>query len=142
MAGKPAEEDFMTEEQSQATPRADTPQEVDRIRDIIFGPQMRDYEQRFQTVQRDLDRLQQATDRLNEQLADQDSAQAKKLQALRQEMRQADDDLRTELRQTAQTLTTDKVDRLALGELFIQLGTNLKAGGSVADLLQNLVEKA
>ena len=131
----------MTEEQSQATPRADTPQEVDRIRDIIFGPQMRDYEQRFQTVQRDLDRLQQATDRLNEQLADQDSAQAKKLQALRQEMRQADDDLRTELRQTAQTLTTDKVDRLALGELFIQLGTHLKAGGSVADLLKDLVEK-
>ena len=131
----------MTEEQSQATPRADTPQEVDRIRDIIFGPQMRDYEQRFQTVQRDLDRLQQATDRLNEQLADQDSAQAKKLQALRQEMRQADDDLRTELRQTAQTLTTDKVDRLALGEMFIQLGTHLKAGGSVADLLKDLVEK-
>jgi len=131
----------MTDEQSQATPRADTPQEVDRIRDIIFGPQMRDYEQRFQTVQRDLDRLQQATDRLNEQLADQDSAQVKKLQALRQEMRQADDDLRTELRQTAQTLTTDKVDRLALGEMFIQLGTHLKAGGSVADLLKDLVEK-
>ena len=131
----------MTDEQSQATPRAETPQEVDRIRDIIFGPQMRDYEQRFQTVQRDLDRLQQATDRLNEQLADQDSAQVKKLQALRQEMRQADDDLRTELRQTAQTLMTDKVDRLALGELFIQLGTHLKAGGSVADLLKDLVEK-
>jgi len=141
MAGKPAEEEFMTDEQSQATPRAETPQEVDRIRDIIFGPQMRDYEQRFQTVQRDLDRLQQATDRLNEQLADQDSAQVKKLQALRQEMRQADDDLRTELRQTAQTLTTDKVDRLALGEMFIQLGTHLKAGGSVADLLKDLVEK-
>ena len=131
----------MTDKQSKATPGAETAQEVDRIRDIIFGPQMRDYEQRFQTVQRDLDRLQQATDRLNEQLADQDSAQARKLQALRQEMRQADDDLRTELRQTAQTLTTDKVDRLALGELFIQLGTHLKAGGSVADLLKDLVEK-
>ncbi|MFQ5341289.1 MAG: hypothetical protein ACE5F6_07035 [Anaerolineae bacterium] len=130
----------MTDKQSQATPRADTPQEVDRIRDIIFGPQMRDYEHRFQTFQRDLDRLQQATDRLNEQLADQDSNQGKKLQALRKEMRQADDDLRNELRQTAQTLTTDKVDRLALGELFIQLGTHLKAGGSVADLLQDLVE--
>ncbi len=131
----------MTDDPSKATPRAETAHEVDRIRDIIFGPQMRDYEQRFQTIQRDLDRLQQATDRLNEQLADQDSAQARKLQALRQEMRQADDDLRTELRQTAQTLTTDKVDRLALGELFIQLGTHLKAGGSVADLLKDLVEK-
>ncbi|RME45610.1 MAG: hypothetical protein D6791_10300 [Chloroflexi bacterium] len=130
----------MTDEQAQTTPQAQTAQEVDRIRDIIFGPQMRDYEQRFQRIQRDLDRLQQATDRLNEQLSEQGSNQEKKLQALRQEMRQADDDLRNELRQTAQMLTTDKVDRQMLGELFVQLGTHLKNGGSLSDLLQGLVE--
>ncbi len=130
----------MTDEQAQTTPQAQTAQEVDRIRDIIFGPQMRDYEQRFQRIQRDLDRLQQATDRLNEQLSEQGSNQEKKLQVLRQEMRQADDDLRNELRQTAQMLTTDKVDRQMLGELFVQLGTHLKNGGSLSDLLQGLVE--
>jgi len=53
-------------------------------------------------------------------------------------MRQADDDLRAELRQKAQQLMTDKVDRVALGELFIELGTHLKAGGALADLLQVL----
>ena len=115
-------------------------QEVDRIRDIIFGPQMRDYEQRFQTVQRDLARLQQELDRLADQLGEQDREQGNKLQALRGEMRQADDDLRDELRQTAQQLMTDKVDRLALGELFIELGTHLKAGGALVDLLQILQE--
>ena len=117
---------------------AGTAQEVERIRDIIFGPQMRDYEQRFQAVQRDLSRLQQELDRLNEQLSEQDREQGKKLQALRGEMRQADDDLRDELRQKAQQLMTDKVDRVALGELFIELGTHLKAGGALADLLQVL----
>ncbi len=141
IAGHPAEEDSMTDKQTKATSQLESVQEVDRIRDIIFGPQMRDYEQRFQTVKRDLDRLQQEIDRLTEQLADQDSSQGKQLQKLRREMRQADDDLRDELRQTAQKLTTDKVDRVALGELFIELGTHLKTGGSLADLLESLGDK-
>jgi len=121
--------------------QAEPAQEVDRIRDIIFGPQMRDYEQRFETVQHDLDRLRQEIDRLSEQLADQDSSQNKKLQALHQEVRQADDDLRNELRKTAQALMTSKVDRVALGELFIDLGTHLKTGVSLADVLKGLGEK-
>ena len=56
-------------------------------------------------------------------------------------MRRADDGLRDELRQTAQRLTNDKVDRVALGELFIELGTHLKTGGSLADVLKDLGEK-
>ncbi len=131
----------MTDEQANATPQMESAQEVDRIRDIIFGPQMRDYEQRFQIVQRDLDRLQQEIDRLSEQLTDQDSAQSKKLQNLHREMRQADDGLRDELRQIAQNLMTDKVDRVALGELFIELGTHLKTGGTLADLLESLEDR-
>lgn len=129
----------MTDESTvKATPQMDTPREVDRIRDIILGPQLREYEQRFQIIQRDLERLQQELDHLTEQLAGQDSEQNKKLQALRRDMRQSDDDLRGELRQTSQKLTTDKVDRMALGELFVELGTHLKMGGSLADLLKGL----
>ena len=131
----------MTNEQANAMSQVESAQEVDRIRDIIFGPQMRDYEQRFQIIQRDLDRLQQEIDRLGEQLTEQDSSQGKKLQNLRREMRQADEDLRDELRQTAQNLMTDKVDRVALGELFIELGTHLKTGGSLADVLESLGDK-
>lgn len=131
----------MADKQAKAVPGAESGQEVERIRDIIFGPYIRDYEQRFQIVQRDLERLQQELDRLAEQLTDQESDQSKKLQALRREMRQADDSLRDELRQTTQQLTADKVDRLALGELFIELGSHLKTGGSVSELLKSLNTK-
>jgi len=125
----------MSNKQTQkATKEKPTPGEVDRIRDIIFGPQTREYDQKFQTLQRDLSRFQQDLDRLAEQQAEQNSQQAKKTQDLRQEVRQADDDLRGELRQTAQKLTTDKVDRLALGELFVDLGNHLKTGASDSQL--------
>ena len=128
----------MTDQRNNASSPAEMPRDVDRIRDIILGPQFREYEQRFQTMQHDLERLQQEIDRLNEQLVSQDGEQSKKLQSLRREVRQGDDDLRGELRQTSQKLTTEKVDRLALGELFIELGEHLKAGGSLADLLKSL----
>ncbi len=49
---------------------------VDRIRDIIFGPKMRDYELRFEAIVRDLDRLQQELDQLSEQLTSKDATQA------------------------------------------------------------------
>jgi predicted RNase H-like nuclease (RuvC/YqgF family) len=128
----------MANKQNKAVPQLGSDQDVDRIRDIIFGPQIRDYEQRFQNVQRDLERLQQDFDRLNDQLTDQNSEQNKKTQTLRREMRQADDDLRSEIRDTSKKLTNDKVDRMTLGELFVELGTHLKEGGSLVDLLKGL----
>jgi hypothetical protein len=116
------------------------PGEVERIRDIIFGSQMRDYQQRFETVRRDLERLQEQIDLVNERLVGHDAEHGKKVQALRRETRQAADSLRDELRQTASQLANDKVDRAALGELFVQLGTHLTGGGSLKELLEGLVE--
>lgn len=115
-------------------------QDVERIRDIIFGTQMRDYQQRFEVFQRDLARLQQQLDHLSEQLAEQDSNQGKKVQSLRQELRQAEDELRSELRETAQKLTIDKVERRDLGGLFLEIGTHLTEGRSISELLKSLVE--
>ncbi len=60
----------MSDEQANAISQLEPEQEVDRIRDIIFGHQMRDYDQRFQIVRRDLERLQQEMDRLAERLAE------------------------------------------------------------------------
>jgi chromosome segregation ATPase len=130
----------MSDDKTQGAEQAGPIQEVDRIRDIIFGPQMRDYQERFQQVTLDIERLQQELDRLSQQLAEQDSNQSKKLQELRREMRKADDGLRAELRQSADQLTKDKVSRDSLGELFVELGTRLKSGGSLANLLEGLVE--
>ena len=106
------------------------PQEVDRIRDIIFGSQMRTYEGNFQTIQRDLERLLHEIDRLNEKTDEQDRNHIQKLQALERELRKADDNLRTELRETAFKLTDEKVDRQFLGDLLIELGSELKSAGS------------
>lgn len=130
----------MSEETPQPIPQLKASQDVSRIRDIIFGPQIRDYEQRFQTLVRDLERLQQELDHTTEQLSDQDVVLDKKIQALRKEARQNNDDLRAEMRENVQKLTFDKVDRITLGELFIQLGTNLKTGGSLTELLKSLAD--
>ena len=129
----------MANKQTEAPSQVESAREIHRIRDIIFGPQMRDYEQRFQMLQRDLERLRQEVDHLTDQLSEQAGNQDKKLQSLRGEMRQVDDELRDELRQTVQGLASDKVDRVSLGELFVELGTHLKVGGSLADVLKDLL---
>ena len=59
---------------------------------------------------------------LSAQMGEQDTAHRTQQEALRQELRKADAELREELRQIAQRLTDDKTDRSTLGELFIELG--------------------
>ena len=53
----------MTAQPGPGSTPTDIPGDVERIRAILFGSQMRDYEQRFQTLQRDLSRLQQISAR-------------------------------------------------------------------------------
>lgn len=129
----------MTTDQTVHNPDEKAP-EVDRIRDIIFGSQMRAYEGNFQTIQRDFERLRQELDRLNEKLDEQDKSHNQKLQALEKEMRKADDSLRSELRETAQKLTDEKVDRKVLGDLLIELGNQLKSAGSISGVLKEMLE--
>jgi hypothetical protein len=128
----------MSAERSQIAPEAESVEEVGRIRDIIFGQQMRDYQQRFDALRRDLERLQGELDRLRQQLTDQDGDQSKRLGALRQETRDADEALRSELRETAARLTDEKTDRSVLADLLIQLGANLKGGASIDGMLRSL----
>ena len=116
------------------------PQEVDRIRDIIFGSQMRTYEGNFQTIQRDLERLMHEIERLNEKTDEQDRNHIQKLQALERELRKADDNLRSELRETAFKLTDEKVDRQVLGDLLIELGSQLKSAGSFTGVSEEKLE--
>ncbi len=115
-------------------------QEVDRIRDIIFGSQMRTYDSNFQMIQRDLERLQQGIDHLKEALAEQEKAYSQKLQLLERELRKADDGLRDELRETTRRLSDEKADRQMLGDLFIELGSQLKStrtlSGAIEDMLK------
>lgn len=107
--------------------------DVERIRDIIFGPQMRDYDQRFQNLLADVERLQQQLERLRTAHAELEADTARRVQALRAEAREDDERLRAELRQS-----TEKVDRLNLGDLLVQLGTQLKQGATAPGVLAGL----
>jgi len=52
---------------------------VERIREILFGAQMRDYTQRFDTITRDVTRLNQEVARLGEQMREQEARLRKEL---------------------------------------------------------------
>jgi DNA anti-recombination protein RmuC len=134
------EEEIMSDQQPEST------QEVERIRDIIFGTQMRDYEGRFQDIRREIDRLrdqfEQDIDRLREEtserMASQNADQTKRLEALRRKMREADSGLRKDLQEMTQKLTDEKVDRLAMADMFSILAAFLQSGGAPTALFGDL----
>jgi hypothetical protein len=99
---------------------------------------MRDYEQHFRQLERDLASLQEELEALREQTGKQDKEQTKKLQALRDDTRQSDDDLRAEMREAADRLTMDKVDRSTLGDLLIEMGNRLKEDSALGSMLETL----
>ncbi|MEZ4677885.1 MAG: hypothetical protein R2932_27075 [Caldilineaceae bacterium] len=140
-------------------------EKVERIRDIIFGTQMRDYTQRFDTLSRELARvsqevtrlgeqmqeqekrlraeLRQESDRLLAQLQDQDKAHQQQLQALDQRLSAQLHDLDQKHTQNAQTLGTNlaSVEQLLRNELhdiMKQLNRAKVDRPSLGELLVNL----
>lgn len=96
------------------------PESVERVRDIIFGPKMRDYDQRFEAITRDLSRLQHDIDSLSQQLTAKDAGQGRNLQALRQELRQADSELKTALKADVSRLGTQLSEQGAAHNTAVQ----------------------
>ena len=119
---------------------ATSPQDMERVREILFGGVILDYDARFATQQRDLERLQRALEKTNEQLAAQDSAQNKKLQEARQDFQTAIDDLRAETRSALDRLSAEKVDREQLGNLLIEMGNQIKGTGILSSMLDGLLQ--
>jgi chromosome segregation ATPase len=110
----------MKDEELDSTAGATVPGEVDRIRDIIFGPQMRQYQQEFQALRKHLNQLERKLD----QLADDGQTQKKKLATLRRDMRRMGDELRSELQ------SANQVERAHLGQVLLEIGSRLGAEGS------------
>lgn len=196
--------------------------EVDRLRDILFGPQMEEYERRFADLRRELERLVSDIRALQDRLSETERAQAKrmdnleaelrratdelkrdinrlnaretllnqavsrlqqvegteqshtqaitelrdtlalherdlralkseasqyreqierKIETVKREMRQAEDDLRSELRRVATRLSDQKTDRKALATMLMEIATRLETGSSVTSLLEDLTGK-
>lgn len=118
---------------------ATSPQDLERVREILFGGVIRDHDARFVTLQRDLERLQKALDRTNAELAKQDSAQNQQLQEARQGFLAENDELRAELRSSVERLSSAKVDKEQLGNLFVEMGNQIKGDGMISAVLDGLL---
>ncbi len=119
---------------------ATSPQDLERVREILFGGVIRDHDTRFATLQRDLERLQKALDRTNEELANRDSAHSQKLQEARQAFQTENDEIRAELRSSVERLSSAKVDKEQLGNLFIEMGNQIKGNGTISAVLDGLLQ--
>lgn len=62
----------------------------------------------------------------------------RRLDALKHEVRKAEDDLRAELRRVADRLDDQKTDRRALAAMLAEVATRLETGSSVTGLLEGL----
>ena len=120
--------------------------ELERIRDIIFGPQMQDYEGQFGRVAAELGLLSQQLDELRSKLAQQKADQERRLDELESTLgdqtSQLADDLRAEFTQALDALRDDKASRLDVGDVLVEMGTRLKQQFGVADLLGPLDDTA
>lgn len=131
--------------------------ELERIRDIIFGPQMQDYEGQFSRVAAELgllsQRLNDLQSTLAQQQADQDQrrdelehAFSERLDQLESSLgtqtRQLADDLQAEFTQALDAVQDDKASRLDMGDMLVEMGTRLREQFGVADLLGSLDDAA
>ncbi|MFN8489226.1 MAG: hypothetical protein U0350_16710 [Caldilineaceae bacterium] len=140
----------------------DSSEKVERIREILFGAQMREFTQKFDLVQREVVRLQQEIIRLNEQLREQDKTLRKQLreegerlatQLQEQDARQGQQLTAAEQRQLEQLQNVDqrhtqhaqqlgeqirRTERAVLGELS-QVSTELNHAKADRSVLGNLL---
>lgn len=125
---------------------ADAERNVDQIRDILFGGQMRDYERRFQELgqrlEAEMGRLRETQDKRLAQMDKRIDEQFEKVgKQLRQEIsdrNQAVDDLESRMQQAARTARTEinnALDGLGgeLGAVDERLRDALAELGSVLD---------
>jgi len=70
--------------------------EVDRLREILFGAQIEEYERRFADLRREVQRIASDVDDIRERLADLEKAMARRLETLELDTRKLADDLRRE----------------------------------------------
>ncbi len=82
--------------------------EVDRLRQVIFGEQMEEYERRFADVRREMERILSDMRAVQDSVAEFEKSQTKRIEALERDTRRAHDELRRD------------VDRLGSRETALQ----------------------
>lgn len=99
-------------------------EKLERIREIVFGAQMREYAQRFDNLTRDIERLQQENARLTDQLVEQGRLQAQQMNAQSSELTSSIQEQGSKLSQQLQEL--DSRHGAQLRQLDERLTANVK----------------
>jgi uncharacterized protein involved in exopolysaccharide biosynthesis len=128
----------MSQDRSEAGAEERSPAEVDRIRDIIFGSQMRTYEQQFKRVGARLDQIDKQLEALKAALDGQGADLAAQLREQGGELRKQNQDLRAEFTRALDAMENDKASRSHVGDLLVEMGTRLKENADITDLLGQL----
>ncbi|HHN94382.1 MAG TPA: hypothetical protein ENK17_06410 [Anaerolineae bacterium] len=71
--------------------------EVDRLREILFGPQMEEYERRFTDFHREMERMMSDLRQVQDSVSDFEKAQTRRVESLEQDTSRANDELRREV---------------------------------------------
>lgn len=97
---------------------------IDAIKQLIFGENMAEYSQEFETLKADLERRrQELTDFIDDTRKELMSA----IDNLGTDVGIRISDLEESLNEKTEILETKKIDKSQLGELLIQLGENIKS---------------
>ena len=112
--------------------------EVDRLREIIFAPQMQEYEQRFTDLQREMERVLAELRQMQDRIREFEKAQTKQVEALEREMHRANNELR---REVARARAQEPMLQQLLTQVRQQeiLGQDLSGSGD--QLRKNLVRQ-
>jgi chromosome segregation ATPase len=113
----------MSKESDKAQPEDRPIAEVDRIRDIIFGSQMRSYDRQFKEVAGQLDLLSKQLEELRSALDQQRAAQEMRTNDLQGEVRQRSEEVRNDLSDRMQQ------QNAALETQLRQLASDLRKQG-------------
>lgn len=111
--------------------------------------QMRQQEGAIQSLSESITRLHETLASQERELrmlktsaSEQREQQERKLDALKRELREAEDTLRAELRRIGDRLDDQKTDRRALAAMLMEVATRLETGTSVSGLLEELTSSA
>jgi len=102
-----------------------SPNNIDQVRQLIFGEQIQDYDRRFQELQKQLDQLNRA-------LQDSREETDQKLEDLRKTLKKELDAAVKAIEKKLSELGEDKLDKAMLADQLIDLAMRLK-GTSILD---------
>jgi len=109
-------------------------QNIDQIRDLIFGEQIQKYDKQFSEIAKDNKKLNELIEEVSQQLK---IELEQKISAVKKDVQKIQSTLQKEIDE----LQSDKVDRLQMANLLIELGMRLK-GENVLDSITSEGEQS